>query len=112
MGKVLSIAYRAIGTHLRRKAGYTTATAQTGAVTLIQRIGGAVNLNIHFHMLSLEGVYIDGSIQCVVNPSSWILRSPPGRAGAKTHNRPPRVHTGAAVGALAGRCPKGAECLR
>jgi hypothetical protein len=61
MGKVLSIVYRAIATHLGRKAGYTKATAQTGAVTLIQRFGGAVNLNIHFHMLFLDGVYIDSN---------------------------------------------------
>jgi hypothetical protein len=61
MGKVLGIVYRAIATHLRRKAGYTKATAQTGAVTLIQRFGGAVNLNIHFHMLFLDGVYIRDS---------------------------------------------------
>ena len=31
-----------------------------GAVTLIQRFGGALNLNIHFHMLFLDGVYIGG----------------------------------------------------
>ncbi len=61
MGKVLSIVYRVIATHLRRKAEYTKATALTGAVTLIQRFGGAVNLNIHFHMLFLDGVYIRGS---------------------------------------------------
>ena len=61
MGRVLSIVYRAIATHLRRKAGYTKASAQTGAVTLIQRFGGAVNLNIHFHMLFLDGVYIGGA---------------------------------------------------
>jgi len=59
MGKVLSIVYRAVATHLRRKAGYTKATAQTGAITLIQRFGGAVNLNIH--MLFLDGVYIDSA---------------------------------------------------
>ena len=35
MGKVLGIVYRAIATHLIRKAGYTKAIAQTGAVTLI-----------------------------------------------------------------------------
>ena len=46
MGRVLGIVYRTIATHLTRKAGYTKATAQTGAVTLIQRFGGAVNLNI------------------------------------------------------------------
>jgi hypothetical protein len=33
--------------------------AKSGAVTLIQRFGGALNLNIHFHMLFLDGVYID-----------------------------------------------------
>ncbi len=32
---------------------------QTGAVTLIQRFGSALNLNIHFHMLFLDGVYIE-----------------------------------------------------
>jgi hypothetical protein len=29
-------------------------------VTLIQRFGSALNLNIHFHMLFLDGVYVDG----------------------------------------------------
>ena len=43
--------------HLIRKAGYTKTTAQTGAVTLIQRFGGALNLNIHFHMIFLDGIY-------------------------------------------------------
>jgi hypothetical protein len=61
MGKVLGIVYRTIATHMTRKAGYTKATAQTGAVTLIQCFGGALNLNIHFHMLYLDGVYIGGS---------------------------------------------------
>ncbi len=43
MGKVLGIVYGAIATHLIRKAGYTKATARTGAVTLIQCFGGALN---------------------------------------------------------------------
>jgi len=59
MSKVLAIAYRAIATHLTRKAGYTKTKAHTGAVTLIQRFGGALNANIHFHMLFLDGVYLD-----------------------------------------------------
>jgi hypothetical protein len=58
MGKVLSIVYRTIATHLIHKAGYTKATAHPGAVTLIQRFGSALNLNIHFHMLFLDGVYV------------------------------------------------------
>lgn len=32
-------------------------TAKTGSVTLIQRFGGALNLNIHLHMLFMDGVY-------------------------------------------------------
>jgi len=60
MGRVLGIVYRTLATHLIKKAGFTKKTAQTGAVTLIQRFGSALNLNIHFHMLFLDGVYING----------------------------------------------------
>ena len=45
MGRVLGIVYRAIATHLIHKAGYTRKTAHTGAVTLIQCFGSALNLN-------------------------------------------------------------------
>jgi hypothetical protein len=50
--------------HLVKKAGYSKKTVRTGAVTLIQRFGRsgapvALNLNIHFHMLFLDGVYVD-----------------------------------------------------
>jgi hypothetical protein len=58
MGKVLGIIYRSIATHLSHKAGYKKSTAHTGAVTLIQRFGSALNLNIHFHLLFLDGVYV------------------------------------------------------
>ncbi len=58
MGKALGIVYRSIATHLTHKAGYKKSTAHTGAVTLIQRFGSALNLNIHFHMLFLDGVYV------------------------------------------------------
>ena len=57
MGRVLGIVYRAISSHLIKKSGFTRKTAQTGAVTLIQRFGSALNLNVHFHMLFLDGVY-------------------------------------------------------
>ena len=59
MGQVLGIVYRVIATHLIKKAGFTRKTARTGAVTLIQRFGSALNLNIHFHMLFLDGVYVE-----------------------------------------------------
>jgi hypothetical protein len=57
MTGVLGIVYRAISTHLAQKAGLKKSATQTGAVTLIQRFGSALNLNIHFHMLFLDGVY-------------------------------------------------------
>ena len=49
MGRVLGIVYRAISVQLIQKAGFTRKNAQTGAVTLIQRFGSALNLNVHFH---------------------------------------------------------------
>lgn len=47
--QVLVIVYRAISSHLIRKAVLTRASAVTGAVTLIQRFGSALNLNVHVH---------------------------------------------------------------
>ena len=67
MGKALGIVYRTIPTHLTRKAGYKKTIAHTGAVTLIQRLGSALNLNIQFHMLFLDGVYVDSA-----GSSTWF----------------------------------------
>jgi len=44
-GQVLGIVYRVISMHLVKKAGYSKKSARTGAVTLIQRFGSALNLN-------------------------------------------------------------------
>ena len=60
---VLRIVYRAIATYLIRQAGVTQKRAQAGAVTLIQRFGSALNLNLHLHMLFLDGVYAKDSDQ-------------------------------------------------
>ena len=60
MAKVLGIVTRTIATHLAHQAGYRKKQAPTGAVTLIQRFGSALNLNIHFHMLFLDGVSTGG----------------------------------------------------
>ena len=57
MGRVLGIVYRTLASHQISKAGHSHRTARTGAVTLIQRFGSALNLNIHFPMLLLDGVY-------------------------------------------------------
>ncbi len=66
MGRVLGIVYRVIATHLIKQAGFPRKAAHTGAVTLIQCFGSALNLNIHCHRLFLDGVYVerpDGSVR-------------------------------------------------
>jgi ribosomal protein S27E len=60
LSKALGIVYRTIATHLIHAAGHTHDTAHTGAITFIQRFGSALNLNVHFHMLFLDGVYVAG----------------------------------------------------
>ena len=58
MGAVLRVVNRAISTYLLKKAGFTKKFgSKTGSVTFIQRFGGSLNLNIHFHMMYLDGVY-------------------------------------------------------
>ncbi len=47
MSAALGFVIRAISAHQIARAGLTRAQARTGAVTLIQRFGGALNLNIH-----------------------------------------------------------------
>jgi len=55
---VLGAVYRVISGFLLNTAGVTRSTGATGAVTLIQRFGSALNLNVHFHMIFLDGVYL------------------------------------------------------
>ena len=62
---VLGAVYRTISGYLLKTAGQTRATADTGAVTLIQRFGSALNLNMHFHMIFLDGVYVQTGDQPV-----------------------------------------------
>ena len=59
MGAALGVVHRCLAAHLIAKAGLSRKDARTGAVTLIQRFGGALNLNVHFHMLLLDGVYVE-----------------------------------------------------
>ncbi|HEY5720282.1 MAG TPA: transposase [Gammaproteobacteria bacterium] len=57
---VLRLFVRAIFVSLRRRcrrSWSTTDAAHGGAVTFVQRFGGALNLNVHFHTLVLDGVY-------------------------------------------------------
>ena len=64
---VLQIFVRALFASIRRRAGIpsTNRQARCGAVSFVQRFGDALNLNVHFHTLALDGIYIvneDGTI--------------------------------------------------
>ena len=79
MTTVLSMVIRAVNGHYRKarskrliqphrrfRVRSSRDEIQTGALTYVQRFGGAVNLNIHFHTLFLEGTYSknrDGKIE-------------------------------------------------
>jgi len=56
---VLRAFLRALFAELRRRVQrqWGVRAEQCGAITFIQRFGSALNLNIHFHTLALDGVY-------------------------------------------------------
>ena len=56
---VLGVFVRAVFASLRRRARrkWNIARGQCGAVSFVQRFGDALNLNVHFHSLLLDGVY-------------------------------------------------------
>jgi len=56
--KVLAVYVRALrALYCRRARRQGIAAGETGAVTAIQRWGSALNLNVHFHTLVLDGVF-------------------------------------------------------
>jgi len=58
--RLLRIFWRCIETHYQTKAQERgLACARTGAVTVIQRAGGALNLNPHFHSAVIDGVFVE-----------------------------------------------------
>src|SRR5437899_2477865 len=58
---VLGVAVRAVLGFYRRRARRTgMRDGRSGAVTVIQRFGGGLQLNIHFHTLLLDGVFAQG----------------------------------------------------
>jgi len=57
--EVLQLFVRSVFASLRRRARhkYGVARYDCGSVTFIQRFGDALNLNLHFHAIMLDGVY-------------------------------------------------------
>ena len=69
---VLGVFIRALLTFERRRAERRgIRSGRGGAVTAIQSFGSALNLNVHFHTLAVQGVFVDdvgGSLRFVPNP--------------------------------------------
>src|SRR5712675_86832 len=64
----LDIALRTIFADQRRRARRAGAFApRTGAITFVQRFGGALNLNVHFDCVTPDGVFVreNGSVRFV-----------------------------------------------
>lgn len=60
--KALAVYHRLINQHYVSKANkHNLKNSKTGAITVVQRFGGALNLNVHFHT-----IYIDGSIMKMI----------------------------------------------
>lgn len=57
MARALEISHLVTSQYYRKKAGLGAKNSKSGAVTLIQRFGGSLNLNIHFHQLFVDGCY-------------------------------------------------------
>ncbi|MGB5265957.1 MAG: transposase, partial [Polyangiales bacterium] len=56
---------RLLGFYRKRAKASGQRDGRTGTVTVIQRFGGALNLNVHFHTLAVDGVFVrepDGSL--------------------------------------------------
>jgi len=45
------------------KQGHPREQVQAGLVMFVQRFGSSLNLNLHYHLIVLEGVYLDRLVQ-------------------------------------------------
>ena len=73
--RCLTIVHRAITAYICKKAKQKgiRSRLQPGAVTLIQRFGGSLNLNVHYHMLFLEGGYYETTSELDQGPKyGWV----------------------------------------
>ena len=60
LSRILAVCHRAISSFYTKKAkAKGLVNPKVGAISIIQRFGGALNLNIHFHSLFMDGVYYE-----------------------------------------------------
>ena len=55
---VLTVLSRAFVEEIFRATSARSRHVEGGAVTFVQRFGGSLNLNVHFHVLVLDGAYV------------------------------------------------------
>ncbi|MBM3986041.1 MAG: transposase [Planctomycetes bacterium] len=60
VGRVLAVFLRALSTWQRRRGRATGVEGATGTATFVQRFGSALQLNIHFHAVVPDGVFVPG----------------------------------------------------
>ena len=76
--RINKIAVNEIGRYYRGKAknmGYECKAMHPGLITFVQRFGSSLNLNVHFHTLALDGVFLDRS-ERNLSPQFITIKSP------------------------------------
>jgi Putative transposase len=67
---VVTVYVRTVPGFLRRRARPDgVANGRSGAVALIQRFGGALNLNVHIHALVIDGVFVADNDRLTFRPT-------------------------------------------
>ena len=61
-----------LGFHRRRARDAGVRDGRGGAVTIVQRFGGALNLNVHVHALVVDGVFAKDGDAVRFHPSPWL----------------------------------------
>ena len=74
----------------------------SASMTVAQRFGSALNLNLHFHVLALDGLHCedpdDGTVRWFRSPAptdlevSTLVEQIADRAGGRAASRNPRLH--------------------
>ena len=71
----LSASYRR---RAKREHGLkSVSTLHTGSVTFVQRVDSALRLNVHAHVLSLDGVYLRQGSRSAPEALSWLSLAEP-----------------------------------
>jgi hypothetical protein len=89
---VVAVYVRAVLGFLRRRARRDGVTdGRGGAVAIIQRFGGALNLNVHFHALVIDGVFAEDGDRVRFHVARRVTRDEvaEGCGGGRAPNRTP-----------------------